>query len=105
MNNFHFLLLQKLENPSKRSSILEKMVFHQYLGLFKTISNAMKKDRSQVVITTSDNKENQRASSSSKHQKTPINFSHIFDIETKTKLIAQIGKICDVFLASFENSD
>lgn len=76
------------------------MVFHQYLGLFQTISNAMKKDRSQTVIATSDNKENQGGSS-----RPPVNFSQIFDIEKKCKLIAQIAKNCDVFLASFQNSD
>lgn len=79
------------------------MVFHQYLGLFKTISNAMKKDRSQTVIATSDNKENQGRSY--QRLSPPVNFSQIFDIEKKCKLIAQIARNCDVFLASFQNSD
>lgn len=83
------------------------MVFHQYLGLFKTLSNAMKNDRSQMVIEvdTSDKENQGGVVSSTQNRKTPAYFSQIFDIETKTKLISQIAKNCDVFLASFQDSD
>ncbi len=65
----------------------------------------MKKDRSQVVVVASDDKENQGGSSRTQLWNIPVKFSQIFDIEKKSKLIAQIAKTCDVFLASFQNSD